>query len=229
MSTTTATSTRPLQDAAASSDRTASPDVLRHHAAKVRRATATNAAKKTGRRSRQPVRRRLIPIALGLVGTIAMLLGPLASQSQAATILPAVPLDRCYAYNTSGKALMQVDPPSMESMQSTVPVYVGADNQTVRYQPYLQRYNGSAWVTIANGPLFTGLANQWYPTTWYGSTDGVTQWVVSRASSTQYYRVLATLWWVADQTHAGYTYSGVVEHQQYTSSAGWRQVSYCTY
>src|SRR3954454_18280994 len=77
--------------------------LVRHHAAKIQRTLGANAAYETGRRSRPPVRRRLIPIALGLVAAMAMLLGPLASQSQAATILATVPMDRCYPCNTSGR------------------------------------------------------------------------------------------------------------------------------
>lgn len=176
------------------------------------------------------IRRRLALLATTLMTALAMLLGPMAAQSQAAATLPAVPLSRCYPYNTSAKALIQVDPPYMASYPSTVPVYVGADNQAVRYQPLLQKYNGSSWVTVLNGPVYTGLANQWYPTTWYGAAGGTTQWQITRATGAQYYRVVATLTWIADPTHQGYTMSGVVEQKQYTSAAtGWQPVSYCTY
>ena len=190
--------------------------------------TAELATNRTpGRQARRTSRRATTAAAI-VLAALALVLGPMATASQASGLLPALPTARCYPYHSVNQALVQVHPPQMLSSRSTVPIYVGGDTQTVRYQPYLQRWNGSTWVTIVNGPMFTGVASQ-NGVTWYGSSGGLAQFTVSRAASTQYYRVVASLPWVADPTHAGYSPSGVVEHRQFSSIYGWPLVSCCAY
>jgi hypothetical protein len=156
---------------------------------------------------------------------MALLATVLTATAASATEGPVLlrPGTRCWPANTSGVALIGVDPPQLRPMPSSAPVYVGADNQTVKYQAYLQRWNGSSWVTMTGGtgPVFTGTTN-YYTTTFQGSTGGWWGWNVARQSTRQYYRVTAQIWWVADATHAPAYSSGVTDMQQYNATQGWQ-------
>jgi hypothetical protein len=171
---------------------------------------------------------------LGLTATLLALVALFVTAGAAgATEGPVLlrPGTRCWPANTSGGvALIGVDPPQLRPMPSSVPVYVGADNQSVRYQAYLQRWSGSSWVTMTGGtsPLFTGTTN-YYTTTFAGPTGGWTGWNITQRSTPQYYRVVASVWWVADSSHASAYSSGVTDIQQYGAAYGWNPVSYCTY
>jgi hypothetical protein len=134
---------------------------------------------------------------------------------------------RCYGAS-GGSAAIGVHPPQLRPMPSTVTIYVGDNSQYFRYQPYVQRWNGSAWVTIATGPVFSGFTSD-FTTTYYGSTGGYWQpSVAAQRSIRLYYRVAAQVWWLTDSTHSAAYSNRLAVHQQWTGGV-WTNVSYCTY
>jgi hypothetical protein len=135
---------------------------------------------------------------------------------------------RCWPAS-GGSALVQVSAPAIEStpaIQSPGTVGVGGEGQRIGYQPYLQRWDGTKWVTILVGPYFTGAADQ--SQTWWDSGTGAWNVTVSRAGR---YRVAGQIWWIADATHYSAYANRLASHQQWRTSpySAWWYVSNCVY